>query len=1208
MASRGIAGVFVLVIMTMAFGVLVTVPRASASPAPQTPTAPAATTDLGWTPPTPLEAQSISNANLGGVALGGDGNGTVVWEKDGPRNTIMATRFMPGRGDAGTDWVVPVIISTGDCNNFAPAVAMDGAGRAMAVWYDNCNYAIHASLFQPGVGWSVPVGIDQPYWLSFSPQVAMNSAGVAFVTWEAWDGARDRVLANRYVPGTGWGTATLLDSTTNATYSANVAVDGAGDAIVTWYRWDGTIYHVLAARFDATTAGWGTPAILETPTNWAVYPTVSMDRLGNGIVAWIEWDGAYSVWASRYDHATGWGTAVSIESQTSWAFVQPPHVSANNGSAVVVWTMNGPGSDPYSVWANRYTAGTGWGTEADIDGFSGASYQANYASVALDRFGNASIVYQVIFVGSNPPGLAQIYGVRYSALTGAVSGYQALDWSRVQPGAPLIAMDPAGNGLAAWDFNEKTATNPVNGILTNRYTFGSGWRWYGPQQAEWDENVQPGWLQLESNAAGDAIFSWTQDDGPIWNGYAALYTPGHGWGSATRIEYTSLSSVQEEWSAIDPNGNAIVLVRVYNGVKYGVDAIYYSVTTGWGSPVRISDDTLSPTDVYDNYWLRIAMDAHGDGLAVWEGWNGTRENVYADWFSGTTHTWGGPAMVPSPVSVSSAVVGLDGNGDAVVAWQAWDGSTYSVYASEYTQASGWSAGALIEHNAMWADSPYAVAMNNNGDAALSWRYWNGTHWNAAVNTYTPGSGWGTETILSNGPGNGYPAIPSLDGAGDAMLAYQLWDGSQWDVYAATRPAGALWMAPVKLNAGTGDAVQITTALDYHGNGYAAWTQYNGYGYDILSRRYIAGQGWLPVNVVSSPAPATPATDTGSPILGVDGHGDAILGWNQWQNSALVPYAAEYIVGSGSPNLHVAAPADGTLTRTKAVTVSGTTDPGATVTIDGASVSVAANGSFSASYTLADGSHTFDVVATDAAGLTATVTRTVTVDTTPPAISITAPSAGLLTRNPVVQVTGTTEPGATVIVDGVEAAVSASGQFSVAIALREGTNTVTAAAMDAAGNTAQTSVTVDLDTTAPAIAITSPTAGANLSSPTVTVTGTTEPGATVMVDGRMASVDASGSFSIQLTLSDGANLVTATATDAAGNTGSTQVVLTYTNPAPGAQLQSRLSSLDMMNLILIVLVVVALGLAGFEMIQIRRLRGEKPPQQKPEGGSPPSGEL
>ena len=96
-----------------------------------------------------------------------------------------------------------------------------------------------------------------------------------------------------------------------------------------------------------------------------------------------------------------------------------------------------------------------------------------------------------------------------------------------------------------------------------------------------------------------------------------------------------------------------------------------------------------------------------------------------------------------------------------------------------------------------------------------------------------------------------------------------------------------------------------------------------------------------------------------------------------------------------PTLSVTSPADGLVTNKTTVTVAGTTNDvtskPVTVTVNGASVTVSSDGSFSKDITLQNGSNTITVIAKDAAGKTTTVTRKVTLDTAAPvfkSISIT----------------------------------------------------------------------------------------------------------------------------------------------------------------------------------------------------------------------------
>ena len=108
-----------------------------------------------------------------------------------------------------------------------------------------------------------------------------------------------------------------------------------------------------------------------------------------------------------------------------------------------------------------------------------------------------------------------------------------------------------------------------------------------------------------------------------------------------------------------------------------------------------------------------------------------------------------------------------------------------------------------------------------------------------------------------------------------------------------------------------------------------------------------------------------------------------------------------------PALTLTSPADGLITNNATLTVSGVTNDETsspvTLKVNGTPVTVNANGSFAMQMTLTVGENTITVVATDSAGKSSTVTRTVTLDTTPPTIS-----AVTISPNPV-------DAGATYIV-------------------------------------------------------------------------------------------------------------------------------------------------------------------------------------------------
>lgn len=100
----------------------------------------------------------------------------------------------------------------------------------------------------------------------------------------------------------------------------------------------------------------------------------------------------------------------------------------------------------------------------------------------------------------------------------------------------------------------------------------------------------------------------------------------------------------------------------------------------------------------------------------------------------------------------------------------------------------------------------------------------------------------------------------------------------------------------------------------------------------------------------------------------------------------------FTVDTIAPALNITNPTDGLITNNASLTVSGTTESTATITIklngsDQGAVTVNGDGTFSKVITLASGSNTIEIKSTDTAGNTTTVTRNITLDTVAPTISM-----------------------------------------------------------------------------------------------------------------------------------------------------------------------------------------------------------------------------
>lgn len=121
----------------------------------------------------------------------------------------------------------------------------------------------------------------------------------------------------------------------------------------------------------------------------------------------------------------------------------------------------------------------------------------------------------------------------------------------------------------------------------------------------------------------------------------------------------------------------------------------------------------------------------------------------------------------------------------------------------------------------------------------------------------------------------------------------------------------------------------------------------------------------------------------------------------------------------------------------------------------------------------------------------------------------------------------------------------------AVSLESGANDFTATVLDAAGNESQPSSAIRyvLDTTPPKTTISSPKAGATIDTPTVDLIGRTQARSSLTVRNEAnastvtGTAAADGTFRITVPLDPGPNGLTITATDPAGNVGTTTIGVT-----------------------------------------------------------------
>ena len=297
--------------------------------------------------------------------------------------------------------------------------------------------------------------------------------------------------------------------------------------------------------------------------------------------------------------------------------------------------------------------------------------------------------------------------------------------------------------------------------------------------------------------------------------------------------------------------------------------------------------------------------------------------------------------------------------------------------------------------------------------------------------------------------------------------------------------------------------------------------------------------------VFCPAPQT---------INIEGAGQVISGTALDSIGTSVTASATVSLDFTPSLLTITSPTDGSVSVSASVPISGASSDGlsgvSSISCNGIPATVS-GGNFNCTLQISQGSLAITVLVTDVAGNTTSASLNTSIQG--PKLVITSPAALDLFSSPSITVTGTTDdPNATILVNGIAATKNGLTFTAQGVILREGNNTVTAAGTNAGGGVGTASVNVALDTTPPTIAIDSPSDKVVVTSPQVYVTGlvndvvsgtVNSAQVSVTVNGVQASVGNRSFMAEDVLLVPGQNIITAVATDRAGNTSTSKITVT-----------------------------------------------------------------
>lgn len=406
------------------------------------------TADGTWGSAALLETDNAGDAFFPQVAFDGHGDGFAVWRQDDDfhNGSIMARRYVAGSG-----WETAELIEMDSGRANAPQIALDSSGNAVAVWQQNTGGtdSIWANRYVAGSGWGSAVALESTSTNAHAPEITLNANGDGFAVWFQSDGTRESIWANRYDANSGWGTAELIEFVdTGIALHPKVAVDNSGNALAVWRMHDGSSYNLWFNRHD--TDSWGTAALLEKVAADTSSPELAMAGNGDAVVVWSQYDGfTNNVLARPYQPVSGWGSVTLLDTDTGFAPNSQIALDAEV-EGLAVWQNNG------TIWSNRYGSGS-WGTAQLIQSDDAGS--AFSSQIASDGNGNAAAVW-VQHDGS----VYNIWANRYA--TGSWGTAQLIKSDDAGNAfSPQIAFDGNGNAAAVWYQYDGSVYN----IWANRY-------------------------------------------------------------------------------------------------------------------------------------------------------------------------------------------------------------------------------------------------------------------------------------------------------------------------------------------------------------------------------------------------------------------------------------------------------------------------------------------------------------------------------------------------------------------------------------------------------------------------------------------------------------------------------------------------------------------------------------------------------------------
>jgi PKD repeat protein len=372
------------------------------------------------------------------VTTGADGAAVAVWGENTPVPMVgMPGMYMSGPNRIYTasmaadgTWSAEAPLSSGAHGAQYATVAIDDAGRAVALWSENGE--VHAAIRAADGTWGADQRIDTAATGGVDLRVVARPDGSFVAVWSDGNGA----LSYNVLDGSTWGTAAAISV---SGYANSPSIDVDGDGVVTLaYQ----VAHTEIVRTFSVAGTWSAATQLSIDGGLNYYePTLDVAPDGRAIVGWPQIDSSsYEKMVSIRGTDGTWSAPTDLGAGGSDSFGV---AIGDGGKATAAWQSASGGHVVARVFD-----GTSWATATDVSGGPG-----NFVTLAGDDHGNVIASY---LANGGAATFATLDRSGPDLRTIAVPGTGTAGAAVAVSVSPVDAFSALGT--TTWDFGDGTST------------------------------------------------------------------------------------------------------------------------------------------------------------------------------------------------------------------------------------------------------------------------------------------------------------------------------------------------------------------------------------------------------------------------------------------------------------------------------------------------------------------------------------------------------------------------------------------------------------------------------------------------------------------------------------------------------------------------------------------------------------------------------